>query len=159
MVQNLYLHTKSLEILLLLLIHLLKIWCSPTGTISNATGTAGTPAEDIDFFQKDTTIIDGTEVKADCSKLNDIDKTALQKVWNTGGSATATKAKKATGILQDTINKAIEEHNPANGTNLQSVKRKAGGNDADSKTFTFTSGQKMEIQSFPLKAMITLFLV
>lgn len=106
-------------------------------------GTAGAAATGIDFFQKDTVNVDGTEVKVDWSKLSDSDKTALQKDWTaTDGSVKATDAKRGAEILQNTINSAIDEHNAANGTNIQNIKVEAGGADSAAKTFTFTSGQK-----------------
>lgn len=88
-------------------------------------GTAGTAAPGIDFFQKDTMNIDGTEVKVDWSKLSDIDRASLQKAWQetTAGTApTASEVKKASDILQNTINSAIDEHNAKNGTSLNQIK-------------------------------------
>lgn len=106
-------------------------------------GNPGTAAVGIDFFQKDTINIDGTEVKVDWSKLSDTDKAALQKNWtDAGGTVKATDAKKAASILQDTINASIESHNATNGTNLNTIKVEASGADSAAKSFTFTSGLK-----------------
>ena len=105
------------------------------------TGADGKAAAGIDFFQKDTINIDGTEVKVDWSKLNDTERSALQKDWTASGSPTNADAKKAGEIIQKTINEAIDNHNAANGTNLNHIKAE-GSVSGSAASFAFTSGLK-----------------
>ncbi|AMJ41120.1 flagellin [Anaerotignum propionicum] len=108
-----------------------------TGAAPGADATAAT----IDFFEKDTINVDGTEVKVDWSKLSDSDKAALNKKWD-DTSTSAADSKTAATILQNTINEAIKAHNATNGTNLSEIKVEASGADGAAKSFAFTSGQK-----------------
>lgn len=112
-----------------------------SNTVAETSVTTGADAAGINFFEKDTINVDGTEVKVDWSKLSDTDKAALQKNW-TAGNATEKESKAAATILQNTINDAIKSHNATNGTNISEIKVEASGADADVKSFTFTSGQK-----------------
>ncbi|WP_312045074.1 flagellin N-terminal helical domain-containing protein [Anaerotignum sp.] len=111
------------------------------GATTGAVAAADPSAATIDFFEKDTINVDGTEVKVDWSKLSDTDKAALNKKWD-DTSTTATESKTAATILQNTINEAIKEHNATNGTNLSEIKVEASGADGAIKSFAFTSGQK-----------------
>ena len=112
---------------------------TPTADAKAGTGTA---AAGIDYFQKDTINVDGTEVSVDWSKLTENDRKLLQKNW-TDNSATADDVKKAAEVLQNTINKAIKDHNSTHGTNIQDLKVEGEiGAAGASDSFTFTSGQK-----------------
>ncbi|MDD3395009.1 MAG: flagellin [Anaerotignum sp.] len=104
-------------------------------------GAAVVPGTGIDFFDKDTINVDGTEIKVDWSKLSDTEKTALQKNW-ADTSTSAKDSETAAKILQDTINSAIDAHNAANGTSVSQIKVEESGADGAAKSFAFTSGEK-----------------
>ncbi|NCC16239.1 MAG: hypothetical protein EOM28_07795 [Clostridia bacterium] len=116
-----------------------------TGTkaVAVTSVTTGVYEKGIDFFDKDTINVDGTEVSVDWSKLSDADKATLQKKWTAVDSTVTEKdSENAAKVLQDTINSAIDAHNAANGTSISQIKVDESGADDEAKSFTFTSGQK-----------------
>lgn len=92
----------------------------------------------LDTFAKETITIDGANIEVDWNLLSDDDKAALQQNWTAtnGTSADVTKANKAAQIIQDTINKAIDN----SGLGVSHVKVTA---DASAPAeFTITSGSE-----------------
>lgn len=102
-------------------------------TIAALDGTANLTA-----FAKETITIDGANIEVDWNLLSDDDKAALQQDWTatTGTSADVTKANKAAQIIQDTINKAIDN----SGLGVSHVKVTADASAA--AEFTITSGSE-----------------
>ena len=114
-----------------------------TGSKAVTESVVGRATAGIDYFQKDTVNVDGSEISIDWSKLSEDDRKLLQKNWTDAtGAVTADDAKKAADIIQNTINNAITEHNSKNGTNINTIKVEASGASNAAKSFTFASGQK-----------------
>ena len=98
------------------------------------TGTAADASVDLDFDQKDTFVIDGTEVEVDWSTLSSEEQSALKTDWTANTSVTT--AKNAAKIMEDTINAAIDKVNKEANTSVSHITIKA----EDANNFKMTSG-------------------
>ena len=98
-----------------------------TGTLAGATTAGVTPG-------LETINIDGADIKVDWSKLSKEDQAALTKDWT---KADSDSAKKAAKIMEDTINKAIDDSGL--GVEHITVKSSVTGTAA---SFTFKSGSE-----------------
>ncbi len=98
-----------------------------SATVTNSAAAALTDSELIE----ETITIDGATVKIDWGSLSVDDKAALTKDWSTGTDTTAADAKKAAGILERTINSALDK----SGLNANHVRGMASGTNG----FTMTS--------------------
>lgn len=97
---------------------------------------AGQTTADFDFdaHGTETINIDGAELKVDWSKLSKEDQAVLKKNW---AAADSDSAKKAAKIMEDTINKAIDDSGL--GVEHITVKSSVAGTAA---SFTFKSGSE-----------------
>ena len=101
-----------------------------------ATGTApGADTSNV-TLASETINIDGAEIKVDWSKLSTEDQAVLKKDW---AASDSDSAKKAAKIMEDTINKAIDD----SGLGVEHITVKSSMNAAGTAaSFTFKSGSE-----------------
>lgn len=105
-------------------------------TYKAAAQTAGASTAGVTLGEEEL-IVDGVAVTVDWSALSSDDQAALKKDWTkTDGTVTAADAKNAAKIMEDAINKALDE----SGLSVKHVKVTTAGADSAAKTFTLTSG-------------------
>lgn len=100
-----------------------------------ATGAAGEDTSGV-TLASETINIDGADIKVDWSKLSTEDQAVLKKDW---AASDSDSAKKAAKIMEDTINKAIDD----SGLGVEHITVKSSMNAAGTAaTFTFKSGSE-----------------
>ena len=93
---------------------------------------------------KETIVVDGTVVDVDWSKLSADEQALLMKDWSaTDGSVSRDDAKKAAQLMQDTINKALQEAG-----STSSITVTANGGTKAAKTFVFKSNDETGASRF-----------
>lgn len=100
-----------------------------------ATGAAGEDTSGV-TLASETINIDGADIKVDWSKLSTEDQAVLKKDW---AASDSDSAKKAAKIMEDTINKAIDD----SGLGVEHITVKSSMDAAGTvATFTFKSGSE-----------------
>lgn len=100
-----------------------------------ATGAAGEDTSGV-TLASETINIDGADIKVDWSKLSTEDQAVLKKNW---AASDSDSAKKAAKIMEDTINKAIDD----SGLGVEHITVKSSMDAAGTAaTFTFKSGSE-----------------
>ena len=99
---------------------------------TTTTAITGGDASALDVWDKEYINIDDSIIEVDWSSLTDDEKSILKKNWGTNTDTTS--ATKAAELMENTINKAIDN----SGSGVAHIKVQA----ASSKTFTLTSGSE-----------------